>query len=170
VRVRPGRGGIARWTIQAALGPMLALTWLSARVSAQEPRGLEAGLEAATALANPAFAGAGVSVGIRPGGGTRVVVSVMPGVQRSRLAGRGELLGQFMLTPANPHGVGFYGLAGIAGQVGRRDGGWLVLGLGMERAPASGSGWHIEAGIGGGVRVSVGWRWRWLRAAGAVPP
>lgn len=168
--MRPGRGCTARRIVQATLRSMLALTWLSARLAAQEPRGLEAGLEASTALANPAFAGAGVSLGIRPGGGTRVVASVLAGVQRSRLAGRGELVGQFMLTPAKPHGVGLYGLAGIAGQVGWRDGGWLVLGLGLERAPGASSGWHVEAGIGGGMRISVGWRRRWLRAAGAAPP
>jgi len=153
-----------------ALGSILGLVFLTARGVAQEPHGLEAGIEAVTAWAHPAFAGGGASLGIRPGGGTRLVLNLMPGVQRSRLAGRGELLGQLMLTPSRAHGVGIYGLAGVAGEVGRRDVGWLVLGLGVERAPAAGSGWHFEAGIGGGMRLSAGWRWRWLRTPGAGPP
>lgn len=137
---------------------------------AQEPHGVEAGIEASTALASPAFTGGGVSLGLRPGGATRLVLTLLPGIQRSRVAGRGEFLGQLMLAPGKTHGVGFYGLAGIAGQVGRRDSGWLVLGLGMERAPAAKSGWHIEAGIGGGMRIAVGWRWRWLRVSASEPP
>lgn len=148
----------------------LALVCFGVAAAAQEPRGLEAGIELTSALASPVFAGAGVSLGVRPGGGTRIVVTAMPGVERRRLAGRAELLGHLMLTPAGRHGVGFYGLAGVAGQAGRRDGGWLVLGLGLERAPGLGNGWHVEAGIGGGMRISVGWRWRWLHTAGSEPP
>jgi hypothetical protein len=56
-----------------------------------------------------------------------------------------------------------YGLGGVAGQVGRGSQGYVVLGLGLERAPGGRSGWALEAGVGGGVRVTVGWRWRWLK-------
>jgi hypothetical protein len=168
--MRPHPGGCVRRVVRVTLGAGLALGCLSTRGVAQEPHGLEAGLELSTTLASPVFAGAGLSVGIRPGGGTRIVATAMPGVERRRLAGRGELLGQFMLMPARVRGVGFYGLAGVAGQVGRRDAGWLVLGLGMEGAPGGRSGWHLEAGIGGGMRIAVGWRWRWLRAGGSELP
>lgn len=142
---------------------MVALAAQVSRGFAQEPRGFEAGIETVVTLADPVFASGGASLGLRPGGGTRVVLNVLPGVERGRIAARGELLAQLMLAPAQPRGIGFYGLAGIAGQAGPRDAGWLVLGLGMEGAPAAGSGWHLEAGIGGGVRISAGWRWRRLR-------
>ncbi|MEO8139623.1 MAG: hypothetical protein ABI742_08260 [Gemmatimonadota bacterium] len=132
-------------------------------VHAQEPRGYEAGIEALATLADPSFAGGGISLGLRPGGSIRIVLTATPGVLRNRIAARGELLAELMLTPAKRRGVGIYGLAGVAGQVGRRDAGRLVLGLGIEGAPAAGSGWHLEAGLGGGVRIAAGWRWRWLR-------
>lgn len=163
-------GPTAGRTLLTGLAALLALSVTPTRGVAQEPRGLEAGLEAVTALADPAFAGAGLSAALRPGGGARVVLSVQPGVECRRLAGRGELIGHLLLTPAKVHGVGFYGLAGVAGQVGRREAGWLVLGVGLERASAARSGWHIEAGIGGGARISVGWRWRWLRVPGTELP
>lgn len=149
---------------------LLALGSLARTAAAQEPRGLEAGLELTSTLASPVFAGGGVSLGVRPGGDTRIVAVVMPGVQRRRLAGRAELLGHLMLSPARTHGVGFYALGGIAGQVGWRDAGWLVLGVGVERAPGLGSGWHVEAGIGGGMRIAAGWRWRWLHSQGSELP
>ncbi len=168
--MRPDLAGNRRLTTRVLTWVLLALGCLATVAGAQEPRGLEAGLELTTALARPVFAGGGVSLGIRPGGGTRIVLAVIPGVERHRLAGRAELLGHLMLSPARIQGIGFYGLGGIAGQIGRRDAGWLVLGLGMERAPGLGSGWHVEAGIGGGVRLSVGWRWRWQHSSGSEPP
>jgi hypothetical protein len=137
---------------------------------AQEPRGIEAGLEVVATLADPAFAGGGLSLGVRPGGRARVLVVLTPGVQQGRFAGHGELLGQLMLTPAKRDGVGFYGIAGVAGQVGPRDSGLLVLGLGLEGAPATGSGWHFEAGVGGGVRIAAGWRWRWIHPPASSGP
>lgn len=166
----PDRAGTRHLTTRVLPGVLVVLGGLAHNAAAQEPRGLEAGVELTSALASPVFAGAGVSLGIRPGGDTRIVVAVTPGGERRRLAGRAELLGQLMLAPARTHGVGFYALGGIAGQVGWRDAGWLVLGLGMERSPGLGSGWHVEAGIGGGMRISAGWRWRWLHSSGSEPP
>ena len=146
-----------------ASGWALAVAAPAIPAHAQERRGHEVGVEALATLAEPSFAGGGVSLGIRPGGGIRIVFTAAPGVLRNRLAARGELLGELMLTPMKRRGVGFYGLAGVAGQVGRRDAGRLVLGLGIEGAPAASSGWHFEAGLGGGFRIAAGWRWRWLR-------
>ncbi len=166
----PDQAGTGHLTTRVFPMVLLALGSLARHTAAQEPRGLEAGLELTSTLASPAFAGGGVSLGIRPGGDMRIVASATPGIERRRLAGRAELLAQLMLAPARTHGVGFYALGGIAGQVGWRDAGWLVLGLGMERAPGLGSGWHVEAGIGGGMRISAGWRWRWLHASGSEPP
>jgi hypothetical protein len=153
-----------------AIGGSLLLAFHPGLASAQEPHGIEAGAEALVTLADPTFAGGGVSLGVRPGGSVRVVLNLLAGGQRERLAGRGELLGQLMLTPARRRGVGVYGVAGIAGQLGQRDAGWLVLGLGLEQAPAERSGWHLEAGIGGGVRLAAGWRHRWLSHARARAP
>ncbi|HSB55661.1 MAG TPA: hypothetical protein VLD58_14975, partial [Gemmatimonadales bacterium] len=84
-----------------------------------------------------------------------------------RLAGRGELLAQFLLSPGRTRGAGLYGLGGVAGQAGRRDRGFLVLGLGLEGAPGGASGWFAEAGVGGGARVAAGWRWRWRTGNGS---
>jgi hypothetical protein len=149
-----------RWL---ATGWILAVVAHVIPVHAQEPRGYEAGIEALATFAQPSFAGGGVSLGIRPGSAIRIVFTATPGVLRSRIAARAELLAELMLTPAKRRGVGIYGLAGVAGQVGRRDAGRLVLGLGIEGAPAARGGWHLEAGLGGGVRIAAGWRWRWLR-------
>jgi hypothetical protein len=73
---------------------------------------------------------------------------------------RGELLGHFLLSPGKRSGPGFYfagGLAGVTGEVTR---GYLVLTMGLEDRPGAGSGWAVEAGIGGGFRVGLGYRWR----------
>ncbi len=131
---------------------------------------MEVGPEATVTLASSGFAGAGLSIAIRPGGRSRAVLTLLPGTQDGRLAGRGELIGQLLLAPAQRRGPGFYALAGVAGQVGSRDNGLLVLGLGVESAPGARQGWHLEAGIGGGVRLAAGWRWRWLHGSGPRMP
>jgi hypothetical protein len=74
--------------------------------------------------------------------------------------GRGELLGHFHLAPEERRKPGFYLAGGIAGVVGAVRRGYLVLTAGLESDPAGGSGWAIEAGIGGGVRLGLGYRWR----------
>ncbi len=132
------------------------------RGAAQEPTGLEAGVVGIATLADRDFAGGGFSIGVRPGGGARVLLSLVAGAERRQFAARGELVGHLLLAPRRRDGLGVYGLAGVAGVVGANDAGVLVLGLGVEAAPAGRSGWYLEAGVGGGVRIAAGWRWRWL--------
>lgn len=116
-----------------------------------------------TALASdPGFLGGGPLLALRPGGRLRVQLTLVPGVVDDRAAGRGELVVHFLLQPGRRSGVGVYGLGGVAAEVGPRDVGRVVLGLGLEGAPGGGSGWWLEGGIGGGARVGAGWRWRWL--------
>jgi hypothetical protein len=162
---------IPRGIFPCAVPLLGALMLLPAPAVAQDdPRGLELGLEGISALASPAFIGGGVSIAIRPGGQSRLVLALVPGSVDGRLAGRGELAGHLLLTPGRRHGVGFYGLAGIAGQVGPVDTGLLLVGLGVESAPGGAGGWHLEAGVGRGFRIAAGWRWRWLHRAGTTMP
>lgn len=144
------------------------LLWLvPAALPGQEPTGFEVGPLALATLAREGFAGGGLSLGWRPGGGVRLVVATALGARDGGAAGRGELLGHLMLTPARRSGVGVYGVGGIAGTIdgGRR--GDLVLGLGLESRPAAGWGVALEGGVGGGVRLMLAVRRRWLRPAPA---
>ncbi len=138
----------------------------AARVLGQEPQGFEVGVLGVGALATPNFFGAGLTGAVRPGGRLRLSLSALPGSQADRFALRGEATGHFMLNPARRHGLGFYGVGGVAALLGPRDAGYVVLGLGLETAPAGRSGLIVEAGVGGGVRIAVGWRRRWLRIPG----
>jgi hypothetical protein len=131
-------------------------------------RGLELGGLVEAISTDPVWAGGGLSAAYRSGGGTRVVLDAMPGRRGGRTLMRVELLAQFGLTPGREHGVGIYGLGGAAGLFGPGRQGYLVVGLGLEQAPAARSGWFLEAGVGGGVRVALGWRWRRL-GSGARP-
>lgn len=135
----------------------------AAPVPAQEPRGVEVGVQSVTTLAARSFFGGGLAGSVRPGGRLRVVIAALPGAQAERFAFRGEAAAHFMLNPERRHGLGFYGVGGIAVLVGPRDAGYVMLGLGLESAPGGVSGWTMEAGVGGGVRIAVGWRRRWLR-------
>ncbi len=141
------------------------LALLAAPLAAQGPRGVELGVTGVAAGADPAWAGGGLSLGLRPGGRVRLVLAALAG-DAAGLTGRGELTGQYLLWPGRLTGVGAYAFGGVAGQAGARDAGYVVLGLGLEGRPGAASGWHLEAGIGGGARVAVGWRWRRLRPAG----
>lgn len=140
----------------------LLVLLLPAPAQAQTPRGLEAGVAGALLLAEPAFAGGGALLAIRPGGRMRVQVAALAG-HADGVAGRGELAVHYLVTPAAARGAGVYGLAGAALSAGPREAGYLLLGLGIEWAPAGPNGWWLEAGVGGGARVALGWRWRGLR-------
>lgn len=115
---------------------------------------------------DPGFLGGGPLVALRSGGRLRVQLTLAPGVVDDRTAGRGELVAHFLLQPGRLGGAGVYGLGGIAGEVGPRQVGWVMLGIGVEGAPGGASGWWLEGGIGGGARVAVGWRWRRLHFRG----
>jgi len=159
-------GSTARWLGGLTL---LLLGGFSAKAFAQLPTGHEIGVQALATFAAPSFAGGGLSYGVRPGGRPRLVGLVSAGARDGSLAGRGELVVQYLLAPDRRRGVGFYGVGGIGGVTGPGSSGYLVVGLGVESAPGGRSGWMLEGGVGGGVRLSVGWRHRWLHRS-APPP
>jgi hypothetical protein len=120
----------------------------------------EIGIQAIGTSSRPALGVIGGYGALRTSGRTRVSVGLGGGISDGDLAGRGELLAHFLLSPEQRHRAGFYvagGVAAVAGPVSR---GYLVLSLGLEDRPRRRSGWAVEAGLGGGVRVSVGYRWR----------
>lgn len=124
--------------------------------------GWELGIQGIGTFADFDFAGGGLWGGLRPGGRTRFGIALMPGVFDEELAGRGELVTHFLLSPASMR-RGLYAGGGLAGIVGEGNHGYLLLVLGYETRPGAGSGWVIETGIGGGVRVLLGYRWRRLK-------
>ena len=113
-------------------------------------------------FSDPMLAVAGAYGALRVSGRTRVSLSLGAGTTDSDLACRGELLGHFLLSPAELRKPGFYLAGGVAGVAGRVDQGFLVLTAGVEQHPARGSGWAVELGVGGGVRLALGYRWRWF--------
>lgn len=157
----PGR--LVRWLLVALATP-------SGPAMAQEPVGTEVGVQGLALLEDPHFVGGGLFGAWRPGGKTRLAFTLGLGTREDQPTGRGELLVHFLLSPGRVQGAGLYGFGGVAGEVGRRDHGALVLGLGLEGAPGRRSGWVVEAGVGGGVRLSGGWRWRWLSPPGRREP
>ena len=106
---------------------------------------------------------AGPVVALRPTTSTRIALAATVGSAAGAFATRIELLGEFLLDPARQHGVGVYGLAGVAYVHEQSDHGYLVVGLGAEWSPGGAGGWFAEGGLGGGWRVSAGYRWRWGR-------
>lgn len=130
---------------------------------AQQPAPIrrELGLQALATIADPALAGGGLYAALRPGGNARLALTLTAGGRDHRLAGRGELLAHFLLNPNRTHGLGLYGLGGLAGVLQSGTRGYLVLGVGVETASGRRSGWAVEAGVGGGVRLTAGWRRRW---------
>jgi len=128
------------------------------------PTGVEFGIQGLALLQRAEWWGAAMSGAYRPGGKARLSVTLGAGRTAGDWSGRGELLAHLLLAPARRTGAGLYGFGGIAGTTGPRDQGYLVLGLGLESAPARGSGWMVEAGVGGGLRLAAGWRWRRVRS------
>lgn len=138
--------------------PILALAW-AGPAAAQGVR--EAGVQALVTTASPALGMGGLYAAVRPSLRTRIAVTLGAGVSDGRAAGRGELLAHFLLSPTATAGPGVYLGAGVAGVAGPVDQGYVVALVGVEAAPAGGSGWALEAGVGGGLRLTAGWRWRW---------
>ncbi len=130
-------------------------------------RAWEFGAGGLVLLADPASAGAGVYGAVRLEGRLRLAALAVAGAENGAARARGEVLAHFLLAPAARRGAGAYGIGGVAFASGSRDRGYLVLGLGLEAAPATRSGWAVEAGVGGGVRIAAGYRWRWFRGRGA---
>jgi hypothetical protein len=144
-----------RWGELLACGAALAL---ARPAPAQEVR--EIGIQAIGTVSDPDLAVLGGYGALRTSTRTRVSAVVGAGIAGGDWVGRGELLGHFLLTPDHRKGPGFYLAGGIAGVLGAVDRGYLVLTAGLEDAPAAGSGWAVEAGIGGGFRVGLAYRWR----------
>jgi hypothetical protein len=113
-------------------------------------------------LARPALGAGGIYGAWRAGGRFRLGLALLAGEQADRTAGRGEILANFLLAPRRTHGPSLYAMGGVAAQVGARDRGFLMVGLGLESAPGGRDGWALEAGVGGGARLAAGYRWRWF--------
>jgi len=144
-----------RWHELLAAGAALTLATPGA---AQQIR--EIGIQVIGTFSDPALAVAGAYGALRFGGRTRFSASLGAGISDGDLAWRGELLAHFLLSPEERRKPGFYfsgGVAGIDGPVSR---GYVVLALGVEERPRAGSGWVVEAGLGGGFRLVLGYRWR----------
>jgi hypothetical protein len=107
---------------------------------------------------------AGPVVALRPASRVRVSIGAGAGASEGEAAWRAELLGHFLLSPAERRGVGLYGAAGVAAVGGPVEQGYLVLALGAEARPGGRSGWMVEAGLGGGARLVAGYRIRRFRA------
>jgi hypothetical protein len=145
--------------MQSGWASLLAagLAWA---VPAKAQRVAELGAHALVATSDPALAVGGVYAAVRASQRIRVAVTAGVGASAGAAAARGEVLGHFLLNPGGWRGVGAYAGGGIAGVAGPLDDGYLVLLLGVEARPGAGSGWAVEAGVGGGVRIAVGYRWR----------
>jgi hypothetical protein len=142
---------------------LLAALWLAAvPYPASAQRGHELGIQAAGTFADFDFGGGGLWAALRPGGSTRIGLSLMPGAVEGELGGRAEVVGHFLVSP-NSQGRTLYAGGGASALVGVHDQVYLLLVVGLESRPGGGSGWVIETGLGGGVRVLLGYRWRRLR-------
>jgi hypothetical protein len=124
---------------------------------------MEAGLQGLAAISDTTLAGGGPVLAIRPMASTRIALAAAFGSAGGAFATRIELLGHFLLDPARQHGVGIYGIGGVAYVHDRADHGYLVVGAGAEWSPGGSRGWFAEGGIGGGWRLAAGYRWRWRR-------
>ena len=107
-----------------------------------------------TAVVGPAW-------GWRVGRRDRVVLDAGIGVvEGGLLAGRGEAVWHFLLSPGAQGKPALYAGGGLAAAVTDRTRGWVVVTAGVDWSPGTRSGWLAELGVGGGVRVAVGYRWR----------
>lgn len=135
-----------------------ALMCFNRPVSAQVTK--ERGAQVTALSGRPAFLGAGVVWGWRPGLRDRVVIHGALGAAEHQMAARVEASWQFMLSPRTERGVGAYVGGGIAGQFAETSHGWLLLTAGLEQNPGGSRGWSLELGVGGGMRLALGYRWR----------
>jgi hypothetical protein len=139
------------WRLVVAAAAALTL---ASPASAQQAE--ELGFKATSLLARKhPYYGAGFSAAYRTGGRVRIGFASTYGVSNAEPSGHG--------------GWGLYGFGGAGFEVGWRDQGYLVLGVGLESNPAGRRGFHVEAGIGGGLQLSAGWRARWPRPGKGRP-
>lgn len=135
-----------------------------APLAAQQPRGtvVEWGAQSTVILGSNESMGMtfGPRAGVRSIGGTRLALSAGAGFRDDRWAGRGEVAVEYVLSPRASKRASVYLGGGLAGVVGGGKGGYLMAYVGLERNPGLGSGWAIEAGLGGGVRLRAAYHWR----------
>lgn len=120
----------------------------------------ELGLHALLTTSSPVLWGGGVYGAVRTSPRVRIAATVAAGEAGGAVAGRGELVGHFLLNPTNRAGAGAYAGGGVAGVIGPNDQGYLVLLLGIEGSPGARAGWALELGVGAGLRIAAGYRWR----------
>jgi hypothetical protein len=112
-------------------------------------------------FATSTFMGGGFGVALRSAGRERISLSASAGSRDGALAGRGEIVVGYYLSPARRDGLSLYGIGGAASEftsAGHQEN--IVLALGVESSPAGKSGWFAEAGVAGGFRASLGLRFR----------
>jgi hypothetical protein len=120
----------------------------------------EVGAQAMLTTANPTALFAGPTLARRLGRRDRLAFGLGLGGADGQVAGRGEAMWQFLLSPEAEGRPGVYLGAGLAASVASEWRGWVVATAGVDWSPGGRSGWMAEVGVGGGVRVVMGYRWR----------
>ena len=121
----------------------------------------ELGVHGAAFATDPAAILGGGYAAVRSATGrTRLAVTAAVGGAGGTTVWRTELLGHFLLNPFSAGRPGIYAGGGAALAGGGGTEGYLVLLVGIEGSPGGGSGWSLEAGLGGGFRAAVGYRFR----------
>jgi hypothetical protein len=120
----------------------------------------EVGAQAMLTTANPTALFAGPTLARRVGRRDRLAFGLGLGGADGQVAGRGEAMWQFLLSPEAEGRPGVYLGAGLAASVTPAWRGWVVATAGVDWSPGGRSGWMAEVGVGGGVRVVLGYRWR----------
>jgi hypothetical protein len=123
----------------------------------------ELGGQVLVTASDPALVTGGLYAALRVATRVRLAATLGAGGSDSRVAGRGELLAHFLLSPRATDHPGVYLGGGVAGVAGPVDQGYVVVLVGLEAAPSRPTGWALEGGFGGGFRVTAGWRWRWQK-------
>ena len=140
----------------------LGLTLLPLRLTAQGPIVVEWGLHGTVAIVDSLRAGivVGPRLALRTLGGTRAVASFGAGVRGDSAMARAEAAIEYQVSPRAAGRATFYFGGGLAGVVGSRRGGYLLLYVGLEKSPGLPAGWALEAGLGGGFRFRAAYHWR----------
>ena len=121
----------------------------------------EWGVQSTVTTGDPVTVVLGPAWGWRVGRRDRVVLDAGIGVaEGGQVAGRGEAVWHFLLSPGAQGKPALYAGGGLAAAVTDRTRGWVVVTAGVDWSPGSRSGWMAELGVGGGVRVGLGYRWR----------
>lgn len=148
----------------------LMATLLAPAVAAASPvsaqRALELQVHGVGTFADERFLGGGMGLALRTNGRMRVGLYATAGDYGGDRAFRPEFTASFHLNPYKRTGMSPYVGGGVAlVMTGEQTREYLVGGVGVEWRPGAGSGWFLEAGIGGGFRVSAGFQLRRRRTA-----